>query len=304
MADSAAKDALFSLLAPHLCNGARKAAFAEVCDRTESELAASGGIGTLAEKTIHAVLKHFYAGAPEYEERRVLLSSGFAGEAGDADSSADGKAGGAGSSADGKSARKPRIPGFVADVARPEGVYEIQTRHFYTLKKKLAAFLAVTPVTIVYPVVHRKTLRWVDPTDGTIRAPRKTGKVDFGYRVLEELYGLGDLFPHEGLSVKLALLEVEEFKLLDGYGPDRKIRASRSDGFPQELVAEVDLRCPADYAYFLPATLPEVFTSADYASACKIPRARAQACVRVLTNLRVLSRVPSGGRGYSYRRAV
>ncbi len=269
MADSAAKDALFSLLAPHLCDGARKAAFAEVCDRTESELAASGGIGTLAEKTIHAVLKHFYAGAPEYEERRVLLSSGF-----------------------------------VADVARPEGVYEIQTRHFYMLKKKLAAFLAVTPVTIVYPVVHRKTLRWVDPTDGTIRAPRKTGKVDFGYRVLEELYGLGDLFPHEGLSVKLALLEVEEFKLLDGYGPDRKIRASRSDGFPQDLVAEVDLRCPADYAYFLPATLPEVFTSADYASACKIPRARAQACVRVLTSLGVITRVPSGGRGYSYRRAV
>ncbi len=266
------KQPLLNLLAPHLCTEDRAAEFVEVCDRTESELTAAGGIGTLSEKTIHSVLKHFYAGAPEYEERRVLLSSG-------------------------------RGKGFVADVARPDGIFEIQTRHFYLLKKKLAAFLAVAPVTVVYPVVHRKTLRWIDPQDGTVSPPRRTGKINFGHRVLEELYGLGGLFPHEGLSVKLALLDVEEYKLLDGYGPDRKIRASRNDGFPQALVAEIDLRTPADYAYFLPETLPAEFTSADYAAACGIPRSCAQTCVRVLSGIGVLTRAGACGRSFLYRRA-
>ena len=268
-----AKQPLLDLLAPHLCDEARREAFSEVCDRTENELTAAGGIGTLAEKTIHSVLKHFYAGVPEYEERRVLPPAG-------------------------------RGSGFVADVARPDGIFEVQTRHFYLMKRKITAFLMVSPVTIVYPVVFRKTLRWVDPEDGTVSAPRRTGKLNFGHRVLAELYSLGDLFPCEGLSVRLALLDVEEYKILDGYGPDRKIRASRSDGFPQELVAEVELRTPADYAYFLPATLPEEFTSADYAAACTLPRGIAQTCVRVLTNLGVLTRVPSGGRGYLYRRSA
>lgn len=270
---SAPRQALLDRLEPHLCDEARRAEFSEVCDRTEGELTATGGIGTLAEKTIHSVLKHFYAGVPEYEERRVLPPAG-------------------------------RGTGFVADVARPDGIFEIQTRHFYLLKKKLQAFLAVSPVTIVYPVVYRKTLRWVDPADGTVSAPRRTGKLDFGYRVLTELYSLGDMFPRDGLSVRLALLDVEEFKMLDGYGPSRKIRASRSDGFPQDLVAEVELRSPSDYAYFLPETLPGEFTSADYASACVIRRDLAQASVRVLCALGVLERIGTSGRNYVYRRSV
>ena len=187
-------------------------------------------------------------------------------------------------------------------MARPDGIFEIQTRHFYLLKKKLQAFLQVSPVTIVYPVVHRKTLRWVDPVDGSVSKARRSGKVDFGHRVLAELESLGDLFPHEGLSVKLALLDVEEYKLLNGFGKDRKVRASRSDGFPQELTAEVDLRCPGDYAYFLPETLPAEFTSADYAACCCIPRDLAQTCLRVLTALGVLERTGTSGRSYVYRR--
>ena len=263
---------LFDLLEPHRTCEVRQQLFAQVCDRTEAELTATNGIGTLAEKTIHSVLKHFYAGSPEYEELRVLPPAG-------------------------------RGSGFVADVARPEGIFEIQTRHFYLLKKKLQAFLAVSPVTIVYPVVHRKTLRWVDPEDGTVSAPRRTGKIDFGHRVLAELYSLGDSFPADGLSVRLALLDVEEFKLLNGYGKDRKIRASRSDGFPQELIAEVELRTPADYVYFLPDTLPEEFTSADYASHCHIARDLAQTCVRVLCALGLLERTGTSGRNYVYRRS-
>ena len=70
------KQPLLDCLAPHLCAEARQQEFSEVCDRTEGELTATNGIGTLAEKTIHSVLKHFYAGAPEYEEHRVLPPAG------------------------------------------------------------------------------------------------------------------------------------------------------------------------------------------------------------------------------------
>lgn len=266
---------LYDTLAPHRCDEQRQRLFLAACGQTELEQTAAGGIGTLAEKTIHSVLKHFYSENASYEEQRIPLHA--------ADGSAKSRA------------------GFVADIARPDGIFEIQTRHFYLLKRKIEAFLPVAPVTIVYPVIHRKTLRWVDPENGEVSAPRRTSKIDFGYRVLEELYSLGDAFPRDRLSVRLALMDVEEYKMLDGYGADRKIRASRNDGFPRELIAEIDL--PADYAYFLPVTLPEEFTTADYASVCRIPRGSAQTAVRMLTRLGVLTRIPADGRSYRYRRA-
>lgn len=276
MALAPSLQALYDNLAPHRCDEQRQRLFLAACEQTEQEQTAAGGIGTLAEKTIHSVLKHFYSENTSYEEQRVPQP-------------ADGTAKGRG--------------GFVADVARPDGIFEIQTRHFYLLKRKLAAFLPVAPVTVVYPVVHRKTLRWVDPENGEVSAPRRTPKIDFGWRVLEELYSLGDSFPRYGLSVRLTLMDVEEYKMLDGYGADRKIRASRNDGFPQELIAEIDLRTPADYAYFLPDTLPEEFTTADYAAACRVPRGSAQTAVRMLTRLGLLTRIPADGRSYRYRRA-
>ena len=58
------------------------------------------------------------------------------------------------------------IENFVADIFDGEAVIEIQTRSFQNMRRKLAAFLPLYPVTIVYPIPHVKWLHWMDEETG------------------------------------------------------------------------------------------------------------------------------------------
>ncbi len=253
-------------LLQHIISPERAQLFEQVCDATLDELTAAGGIGTLAEKSTHAVLKRFYAEEAVYEEVPTC--------------------------------------GFVADICRPEGVIEIQTRGFFRMKRKLHAFLTECPVTIVYPVTYRKWLCWVDPDTGAVTAPRRSPKTDYGFRVFDELYGIKDFLRHPRLSIRLALMDIEEYKMLDGYGADKKKRATRNDGLPKALVAEVPLCTKEDYGYFLPDSLPEEFTTADLAACGKIPKARAQVATNILLHLECIERVGKQGNAFVYKRTI
>ncbi len=96
------------------------------------------GIGTLSEKTVHAVLKHYYA--PDTAAQEIPVGD------------------------------------FVADIRTEEGIIEIQTRSFDSMRKKLAAFLPLYPVTVVYPIPHIKWLRWIDEETGEASPKRKSPK--------------------------------------------------------------------------------------------------------------------------------
>ena len=83
------------------------------------------GIGTLGEKSVHAVLKAAYE--PHCENQEVPVG------------------------------------GYVADIVGEDGIIEVQTRALWRLKEKLAAFLEVCSVTVVHPdtgeVTRRKSPR-------------------------------------------------------------------------------------------------------------------------------------------------
>ncbi len=72
------------------------------------------GIGTLSEKTVHAVMKNYYA--PDTDMHEIPIEN------------------------------------FVADIFTGQEIIEIQTRAFYKMRRKLDAFLPLYPVTIVYPI--------------------------------------------------------------------------------------------------------------------------------------------------------
>ena len=147
------------------------------------------GIGTLSEKTLHAALKAYYE--PDDESREVALG------------------------------------GFVADIVGEEGIIEIQTRGFERLRGKLEAFLEAARVTVVYPVAVERQLRWIDPETGEVLPPRKSTKKGIPFDVLPELYKIKPLLTHPNFRLRLALLALTDYKYLDGYGKQRKIRASR-----------------------------------------------------------------------------
>lgn len=98
----------------------------------------AGGIGTLSEKALHAALKSYYE--PDFESREV------------------------------------KVGGFVADIVGENGIIEIQTRGFDRLGRKLDVFLEAACVTVVYPVVPKRGLCWVDPETGEISEKRNHRK--------------------------------------------------------------------------------------------------------------------------------
>jgi len=239
-----------------------KERFEEIRETVLREQKAQNGIGTLSEKTIHAVLKRYYAILPEFEEKKCA--------------------------------------GFVADICNGFEIKEIQTRQFYKCRKKLDAFLPDYDVTMVYPLAQQKTVRWIDPESGEVSAARKSPKKLSPYNIFTELYGIKDYLKSPHLHFLITMLEVEEYKYLDGYGPKRKIRAHRSDGIPIRILEEYELNEPKDFLIFLPIELPEKFTSADLGKVAKIPRDLAGMALNILYYLEIVDRVGKKGNSILY----
>ncbi|MBO5196986.1 MAG: hypothetical protein J6B85_00480 [Lachnospiraceae bacterium] len=239
-------------------------AFNQACSLVIDAAREGNGIGTLGEKTVHAVLKQYLSPNPAFHEQKV--------------------------------------DGFVADICRPEGIIEIQTRGFDKLRRKLDAFLTHGPVTVVYPIAHTKYLRWIDPLTGQVSAPRKsplTGKI---YSIIPELYKLKFYLNHPNLHFKIILIDVEEYRMLDGWSRDKKKGSTKCDKIPLGLYDEIDLNSPEDYVRFLPDGLPEEFTSSDYQKAARIPQGYATTALHIFHYTGCLERTGKKGKAYLYRK--
>ena len=225
---------------------------------------AGGGIGTLGEKTLHACLKYYLD--PDGTHHEV------------------------------------RVGRYVADIADGESVTEIQSRQFYRLRKKLAVFLERGPVSVVYPVAKEKWVSWVSPETGEIVSRRRSPRRGSAADVLPELYALRDLLDSPRLRIRVVLLEVEEYRLLDGWGPKKKRGGARYERRPLALRGDLELGSRADYAALVPPALPDEFVSREFARACRLSEARARAALCVLTRLGVLQRTGKRGRMLVYAR--
>lgn len=238
--------------------------FEEALAQNKANASLSGGIGTLQEKTIHSVLKNYYAPHLAMHEQKVA--------------------------------------GYVADIFTGQHIIEIQTRQFQRLNKKLEAFLPLYDVTVVYPVAHTKWLSWIDPETGEVTKKRKSPKTGHIYQICRELYRIKPYLTHPHLHFIICLLEVEEYKMLNGWSHDKKRGATRHDGFPTRLVEEVTLNHLADFVKLLPSDLPTPFTSKDYHKLTKLPINHASTALNVLYSMGLIERVGKVGNAYCYER--
>lgn len=153
----------------------------------------------------------------------------------------------------------------MADICNDTGIMEIQTRSFRTLRKKLESFLDGFPVTVVYPVPAVKWLCWID--DETIGS-LQSEKAAPGHRVRHHSRAVSDqesFASKTALRFQIVLLELTEYRHLNGWSRDKKKGSSRCDRIPERIIEEICLDTPADYLRFLPDGLPQVFTSAQAA---------------------------------------
>lgn len=241
-----------------------KLLFEQVCDEVIGQQPGMNGIGTLSEKTVHSVLKNYLSPDPINHEVKV--------------------------------------EGFVADICTGKEIIEIQTRNFDKLRRKLRAFLAVAPVTIAYPIPNIKWIRWVNPQSGEISPPRKSPRAGTPYAIFPELYKIKNFLVDSNLNLKIFMINLEEYRYLDGWSQDKKKGSTRCDRIPTQLVDEIEINSLEEYQLLIPGTLGDTFTSRDYQKASKLPLHQAQTALNVLHYVGAVDRVGKKGNSYLYIR--
>lgn len=220
------------------------------------------GIGTLAEKTMHAVLKNYYA--PDEDMHEIPIEN------------------------------------YVADIYTGTEIIEIQTRSMDRMRKKLNTFLPLYPVTIVHPIPREKWLYWIDDETGEVSQKRKSPKKGNPYQAFIELYKIRPFLRNPNLRLRLDLIDMEEYRLLNGWSKDKKKGSERYDRIPTQFFEEICIDCIRDYMQLIPYELQEQFTVKDFAKCARIPVRLAGTVLLIFHDLELVRRVGKTGNSYIY----
>lgn len=158
-----------------LCRSAAKRGITTNAENTDSPFS---GIGTLGEKTLHAVLKEYYSHGMDTEVE---------------------------------------IGKYVADIADGNHIIEIQTGSFTPLRPKLIEYLKDYSVTVVYPIPYKKRVAWIDTETGDITAGHKSPKSGTSADAFLELYRIRDYLIDPNFNLILAFVNLTEYRYLNGW---------------------------------------------------------------------------------------
>ncbi len=211
------------------------------------------GIGRLSEKTLHSVLKYYFE--PDETKHEI------------------------------------KIAGYYADIANADGIYEIQTASFGNLRPKLQVFLPSWPVHVIYPIAQTKYLSWVHPESGEITPPRKSPKKGSQYEIAKELVFIKPFLQNPNLTITAVLLDIEEYKLQNGFGKQNKFRASKYERIPLAINSLHTMGGAHGFSTLLPPALPSPFSTKDYAKAAAVPQRIASMAVNILKNTSTITAV-------------
>jgi len=244
----------------------QKLRFDKVCRETLMSAHERSGIGTLGERTLHLILKKYFEPDTSCHEQKVGR--------------------------------------FVADIKNESGITEIQTRQFSAMRKKLTAFTKEYEVNVVFPIADTKYLTWVDTESGELSERRKSPKKGQPWDILREMYALCPIMPLQNVTFTLVFMEMDEYKLKNGWDKTKKRGASRCERIPTALCDIITLKSPLDFGITVPDSLGESFTASEFAKAAKMTPKAASYAVSALKKLGVIEHTDTKGRAYIYTRKV
>ena len=236
--------------------------FENACEMVLNSQPASDGIGTLQEKSVHSVIKNYLA--PDSSKQEI------------------------------------QIEGFVADIFTGSEIIEVQTGNFQQMRRKLKTFLPLYPVTIAYPIHQTKWIRWINPQSGEISPPRKSPKRGSAYSILPELYKIKNFLLDPNLKLHIIITDMEDYRYLDGWGKNKKNRATKCDIVPTKLIDEVTIADKSEYKKLIPDSLVKGFTSKDYKKASRLSLKESQTALNILHHVGAVERVSKEGNAYIY----
>ena len=203
---------------------AGKIKFLRLCYEELSREKVRDGIGLLAEKRLHGLLKRWVIDDPTCHEVRVT----------------------------GVGERRRR---FVADIMTPAGeIVEVQTGALYPMRQKLAFYMEETayPVTVLHPLLATKYISWLDPKSGEVTARKKSPLHQTPLHGIAQLKPFIKYLGDPSFSLCLPLVTVDEYRLLDGWGKGGKRGSHRFELMPLSLEDTLYLKSRADYVALFP----------------------------------------------------
>ena len=222
------------------------------------------GIGTYKEKSLHNILKSFFCSNTDCHETAYK--------------------------------------GYVADIMEDGYITEIQSSSLSGLRGKLDAFLAANGVRIVFPLVQKRHIVWIDPATGDASKSKRSVKPDNIYVLIRQLIYITEYLRDPLLTLTVVWVNADDYRLLDGRGKDRKIGATKLDLVPTELVDLKDLVFPDDLEGYIPDTLPEIFTREEFAKVTHLSGRALWATLKVFEEMRVIRKTEPDGRKHRYTR--
>ena len=241
-----------------------KLKFSAACDKIINIDRAKNGIGTLGEKTLHAVLKNYFE---ENDDNHEV-----------------------------------KIGSFVSDIKNDSGIIEIQTGNFNKLRKKLQLFLETDNVTVVFPVAKIKWLLWINEETGEITKKRKSPRRGRIHDIFYELYKIKDYLKNTKLKLCIVMLELHEYRYLNGWSEDKKKGSHRCDRIPIDILDEIHIDDIQSYEKFLPSSagFKFPFTSKDYKVYTGLSIKNSQTALNILSFLGVIHKVTKCGKAALY----
>ncbi len=234
---------------------------ARACVLSEEDV--DRGVGTLSEKLLHRVLK--YTVEPRVECHEV-----------------------------------PYL-GSIADIKNDDGITEIQTKSLIKLLPKLKRLLSSERVTVILPIIHTKTLVWLEPESGALSEKRRSPRRGRLSDALPELSAISELLGNENLLIRLVLVDVDEYKKLDGYGKDRKRRATKLNRIPTAITDVVDISSPSELCELLPEGLEPTFTAAEFSRALGCLSRKTSFAKKLLLAHGLIEQIGTEGRAHLYK---
>ena len=236
--------------------------FEQACETVREGRRLQKGIGTLSETSVHAVLKNYYGSYQDQQEQPIGR--------------------------------------YIADIVNEDGIIEIQTGRFKALKNKLAAFLPVARVTVVYPVIRNRQIICLDE-EGNVKSSRRSPKKGRACDIFNELWGIAEFLCDPNFSLKIAIIDCEETRSpqkskISG----RRRKYTLEDRMPVRLVEEIGINSLCDWSKLLPCMNEPYFTSADAAETGNTDSKTASAALSALYKAGILERNGKKGNSYIY----
>lgn len=185
-----------------------------------------------------------------------------------------------------------RIGRFVADACDGKTIFEIQTGNLKPLVKKLTFYLENTDldVVVVRPIAQRRRILWLNSETGELeRAPRYSSKHDSIMNGISDLLYLKELFGRERLTFCFPIMEIDEVRLLDGYGKQKKIRATSVDRMAGDILTLEYVRNVEDLTKLVHPMLPDGdFSRDELSKSLKLKALKLWSAQKLLTELNII----------------